>query len=284
MALFPHELAAIFSYGFMQKAFLAGSCMAIIAPILGVFLVLRRQSLMADTLSHVSLAGVALGFYFQINQTMTTLLVVIVAAFILEYLRRLYSSYAEIATAILMAGGLALALLIMNQTSGSTMASMQQFLFGSIVAISWGQVKALALLSILLVILFVLLKRPLYVLTFDEATAHVDGLPVRLMGLLFNAVTGVAIAIMIPIAGALLISAIMVLPAAVGLRLGKGFNAVMVISTIIGFIGLYSGLVTSYQLDAPPGATITIIFILLFLVLSSLKYLFSIYKKQGKNN
>lgn len=89
----------------------------------------------------------------------------------------------------------------------------------------------------------------MYVLTFDEDTAHVDGLPVHLMSMMFNVITGVAIAVMIPIAGALLISAIMVLPAAIGMRLGKSFNVVIAISVCVGFLGMLSGLTSSFYLD-----------------------------------
>ncbi len=261
----------MFSYEFMRRALLAASFMAVIAPMLGVFLVVRRQSLLADTLSHVSLAGIALGFFVNLNPTLTTLVVVVIAAIILEYLRMIYSTYSEVSTAILMSGGLATALVLMNANKGNSSMRIQQYLFGSIVTISWDQVVILGILLIALVVLFVLFKRPMYVLTFDEDTAHVDGLPVRWMSLLFNVITGVAITVMIPIAGALLVSAIMVLPAAISMRIGRSFNRVLMISVIIGLVGMLSGLVTSYQVDTPPGATITLIFILLFLLVMILK-------------
>lgn len=262
---------AMFSYEFMRKAFMAASFMAVIAPMLGVFLVVRRQSLLADTLSHVSLAGIALGFFININPTVTTLIVVVISAVLLEYLRMVYSTYSEVSTAILMSGGLATALVLMNANKGNSSMRIQQYLFGSIVTISWPQVQILGALLIALVILFILFKRPMYVLTFDEDTAHVDGLPVRWMSLLFNVITGVAITVMIPIAGALLVSAIMVLPAAIAMRIGKSFNRVLGISVVIGLIGMLSGLVTSYEVDTPPGATITLIFIFLFLLVAIIK-------------
>ncbi|WP_314063999.1 metal ABC transporter permease [uncultured Vagococcus sp.] len=261
----------MFSYEFMRRALLAASFMAVIAPMLGVFLVVRRQSLLADTLSHVSLAGIALGFFININPTVTTLVVVVIAAVILEYLRMIYSTYSEVSTAILMSGGLATALVLMNANKGNSSMRIQQYLFGSIVTISWDQVIILGVLLMALVVLFVLFKRPMYVLTFDEDTAHVDGLPVRWMSLLFNVITGVAITVMIPIAGALLVSAIMVLPAAIAMRIGRSFNRVLLISVVIGLIGMLSGLVSSYQVDTPPGATITLIFILMFLIVMVLK-------------
>lgn len=261
----------MFSYEFMRRALLAASFMAVIAPMLGVFLVVRRQSLLADTLSHVSLAGIALGFFININPTVTTLVVVVIAAVILEYLRMIYSTYSEVSTAILMSGGLATALVLMNANKGNSSMRIQQYLFGSIVTISWDQVIILGVLLMALVVLFVLFKRPMYVLTFDEDTAHVDGLPVRWMSLLFNVITGVAITVMIPIAGALLVSAIMVLPAAISMRIGRSFNRVLLVSVVIGLIGMLSGLVSSYQVDTPPGATITLIFILMFLIVMVLK-------------
>lgn len=264
---------AMFSYEFMIRALIAASFMAVIAPLLGVFLVLRRQSLLADTLSHVSLAGIALGFYLNINPTLTTLIVVILSALVLEYIRKLYASYSEVSTAILMSGGLATALVLMNLNKGQSSMNIQQYLFGSIVTINWMQVKILGILMVAIIILFILLKRPMYVLTFDEETAHVDGLPVTLLSTLFNVITGVAITVMIPIAGALLVSAIMILPGIISMKLGKTFNSVIIISVIVGFIGMISGLIGSYQLDAPPGATITLIFIGLFILVNLFEYM-----------
>lgn len=273
---------SLLSYEFMQRAVLAAICIAAIAPMLGVFLVIRRQSLMADTLSHVSLAGVALGFFLNLNPTLTTLIVVVLAAIFLEYLRMVYSTYSEVSTAILMSGGLALALVLMNLTGGTSATSIQSYLFGSIVTITWSQVIILGILVVVVGVLFFLFKRQMYVLTFDESTAQVDGLPVHYMSLAFNVVTGVAIAVMIPIAGALLISAIMVLPAAIAMRIGRGFNAVILISVIIGFIGMLSGLTGSFYLNTPPGATITLVFIALFLIVGLVRLVFVQTKRKKR--
>lgn len=264
---------ALLSLEFMRKAFLAAIFIAGIAPMLGVFLVLRRQSLMADTLSHVSLAGVALGFVLNLNPTFTTLIVVVIAAVILEYLRTIYRTYSEISIAILMAGGLALALVLMNLNGGNSAVSVQSYLFGSIVTITTSQLYFLGGLCVLLVLMFLFFRRPMYVLTFDEDTAEVDGLPVRIMSMCFNILTGIAIAVMIPIAGALLISAIMVLPAAISMKLGKSFSAVLLISVVVGLFGMLSGLTGSFYLDTPPGATITLVFIALFLVVQIIRTL-----------
>lgn len=275
---------AMLSYEFMRRAFLASLFMAAIAPMLGVFLVVRRQSLLADTLSHVSLAGIALGLFLNINPTLTTILVVVVAAILLEYMRRLYASYSEISIAILMSGGLALAFVLIKLSPNAQGVNIQNYLFGSIVTISWEQVIELGVLFVILTVGFFLMKRPLYMMTFDEDVANVDGLPVSLMSSIFNVVTGVAIAVMIPIAGALLVSAIMVLPAAIGMRLGKGFNAVIAISVVVGLCGMLSGLFTSFQVDTPPGATITLIFIGFFILVNIYKRLTVAVRRKKRAN
>lgn len=262
---------AMFSYGFMMRALEASLCMALLAPMLGVFLVLRRQSLLADTLSHVSLAGVALGMFLGVNPTATTLIIVVLAAIVLEGLRMVYQYYSEVSTAMLMSGSLAVALLLMGLSPNASF-KINQYLFGSIITITKPQVILLFVLTILILLVFIFFKRPMYVMTFDEDTAHVDGLPTRLMSLLFNIFTGVTITIMIPIAGALLVSAIMIIPAAAAMKLGRHFNQVIVISMGIGIVGMVSGLVTSYQLNVAPGAMITLLLIAIFLIIMTCQW------------
>lgn len=263
-------ISEMLSYEFMQRAVLAIVAMSLFAPLLGLFLMLRRQSLMSDTLSHVSLAGVAFGVLFGVSTTWMTIVVVIFASILLEYLRLVYKHYMEISTAILMSLGLAISLLITSKSENSSGVNLEQYLFGSIITINQEQVIALFFIASLVLVLSAFFIRPMYMLTFDEDTALVDGLPVRLMSLVFNIITGVAIALMIPAAGALLVSTIMVLPASIGIRVGKSFKAVIISSIIIGFIGMLLGVILSYIWETPASATITVIFIAIFLSVSLL--------------
>ncbi len=256
----------MFFYGFMQRAFQASFLISLIAPILGLFLILRRQSLMADTLSHVSLAGVALGMLIGVNPTVTNILVVVAIAILLEYLRLIYRSYSEISIAILMSGGMAVALVLMGLNGGGATLTVDQFLFGSIVTISQEQVWMLLALTIIIGILYSIFRKPMYILTFDEDTAFTAGLPIKLMSILFNVLTGVTIAVIMPIVGALLVSAILILPAAISMRLSKSFTGVILIGIVIAVFGMITGLISSYQYGTPPGATITLIFIGVFVV------------------
>lgn len=263
----------MFFYGFMQRAFQASLLISLIAPILGLFLVLRRQSLMADTLSHVSLAGVALGLFIGINPTWTNILVVILVAILLEFLRQLYRTYSEISIAILMSVGMAAALVLMGLNDGGATLSVTQFLFGSIVTINKQQIWMLLGLTIIIGLLYFIFRKPMYVLTFDEETAFTAGLPIKAMSILFNVLTGITIAVIMPIVGALLVSAIIILPAAISLRLSKSFYGVILYGIVIALVGMLSGLVASYELGTPPGASITIILMLIFAVITLVKYM-----------
>ena len=253
----------MFLYGFMRQAFQASFLISLIAPVLGLFLILRRQTLLADTLSHVSLVGVAGGLLLGVSPTWTNLLVVVVASVLLEYIGTVYKSYSEISIAMMMSGGMALALVLMSFNDNASM-SLNTFLFGSIVTITEQQVLFLLILTIAILLLYLFFKRPMYVLTFDEETAYTAGLPVRAMSIAFNIVTGMTIAMIMPIVGALLVSAILILPAAISMRLSKSFNGVILIGIILALIGMFSGLTTSYYVGTPPGATITLIFLAIF--------------------
>ncbi|AVR01051.1 zinc ABC transporter permease [Oceanobacillus iheyensis] len=259
----------------MQRAFQASFLISLIAPMLGLFLILRRQSLMADTLSHVSLAGVALGLLIGVNPTLTNIILVSVIAIVLEYLRVVYRTYSEISIAILMSAGMALALVLMGLNDGGATLSMNQFLFGSIVTISEQQVWMLFVLTIMIGLLYLIFRKPLYILTFDEETAFTSGLPIKTMSVLFNILTGVTIAVTMPIVGALLVSAIIVLPAAISMRLSNRFNGVISIGILLALIGMFSGLVVSYKVGTPPGASITLILLIVFVLTTLMKKIYT---------
>lgn len=256
----------MFLYGFMRQAFQASFLIALIAPVLGLFLILRRQTLLADTLSHVSLVGVALGLLVGVEPTWMNILVVVIASIILEYVRTVYKSYSEVSIAMMMSGGMALALVLMS-FNDTTAMSLNTFLFGSIVTISKDQVLFLLVLTVMILILYLFFRRPMYVLTFDEETAFTSGLPIRVMSIAFNVITGITIAVIMPIVGALLVSAILILPAAISMRLGKNFNWVIGIGILIAMIGMFSGLTVSFYFGTPPGAMITLILLAIFVLI-----------------
>ncbi|AJY76239.1 metal ABC transporter permease [Paenibacillus beijingensis] len=251
-------------YDFMQRAFCAGGIVALLASVLGVYLMLRRQALMADMLSHVSLAGVAGGAYLHINPTLTGFLVAIVGAIVVEYVRRSYKTYSEVSIAIIMVGGLSSAVVLMalNQSLNKNLSS---YLFGSVVAVNETELRLIVLVALLGALFFFLFRRPLYQISFDEETAKTSGLPVKRVSLLFSVLTGMIVAAAMPIVGVLLISSLIVLPAALAIRIAPSFTAALFIAMGIGLSGVFTGLSASYQLSTPPGGTIALV-LLAFLV------------------
>ncbi len=165
-------------YDFMQRALLAMVAMSLFSPVLGIFLILRRQSLMSDTLSHVSLAGVAFGLFLGISPTLSTMIIVIIAAVFLEYLRTLFKDFMEIGDGNSNVHWSCPLALVLMRGGGKSSMSLDQYLFGSTPTITDEQVIALFVIAFVVLVLTALFLRPMYILTFDEDTAFVDGLPV----------------------------------------------------------------------------------------------------------
>jgi zinc transport system permease protein len=254
----------MFDYEFMQRAFWAGGFIGIIAPVLGVYLMLRRQALMADTLSHVSLAGVALGSMLHWNPMIIGFVFAVLGGLLIEQLRRSYRTYSEVPVAIIMTSGLALAIVLMSLQSNMN-KSFSSYLFGSIVAVSSVQLWSIAAVAIIGILYFIVWRRPLYHLTFDEETAQISGVRVRALTFSFSVVTGMTVAVAMPIVGVLLVSSLMVLPAALALRISSGFLSAVLIAVGFGWLGIFGGLTSSYYLNAPPGGTIALL-LLVFLI------------------
>lgn len=270
-------------YAFMQRAFWAGALIGSIAPVIGVFLMLRRQALMADTLSHVSLAGVALGAVLGWNPALAGFVAAILGGLLIEQLRRSYRAYSEMPVAIVMTSGLALAVVLMSLRSNLSQ-SFSAYLFGSIVAVSDTQLVLMAGVVLLGAAYFIVLRRPLYSLTFDEETARISGIPVKWLSFSFAVFTGMAVAAAIPIVGVLLVSSLIVLPASLALRLARGFAAAIVIAVASGLTGIFSGLTASYYLDMPPGGTIALILLLFLLAgIAGQKVRGSLARRNGRS-
>ncbi|CAN7528074.1 metal ABC transporter permease [Paenibacillus sp. LjRoot153] len=270
-------------YDFMQRAFCAGGLIAIIASLLGVYLMLRRQALMADMLSHVSLAGVAGGALIHIHPTLGGFVVATLGAVVVEYVRRLYITFSEISVAIITIGGLSSAVIIMS-LSPSMNKGFSAYLFGSVVAVNETELALMFIVAVIGGLFFFLFRRQLYQITFDEDTARTNGIPVKWISLGFSVLTGMIVSAAMPIVGVLLVSSLIVLPAALAIRIAHSFTASLLIAMGVGLLGVFSGLSASYTFSTPPGGTIAILLlIILILGLSIQKAVVRFRKTTNKN-
>lgn len=262
-------LLEIFQYGFLVRGLEAGVIVAIIAPLIGIFLVLRRYSLIADTLSHVSLAGIAIGLLLGINPIFTALGASLLASLGIERLRTKSKIYGESALALFLSGSLALAVVILSLANGFN-SSLFNYLFGSIVTVTTTDVYTILILAaVVAIILFIFFKELVYT-TFDEEAAKVSGIPTKFINILLIILAAFTVSLSIPIIGVLLIAALIVIPVITALQLRKSFVATIVYAEIISVFSVIAGIFTSYYFDLSTGGTIVLIMLAVFAAVSLL--------------
>ncbi|HVU75715.1 MAG TPA: metal ABC transporter permease, partial [Candidatus Paceibacterota bacterium] len=197
------SLYDILQYGFFQRGLEAGVIVAFIAPLIGIFLVLRRYSLIADTLAHVSFAGVALGFLTGINPMLTALATTVIASLGIERLRLTQRVYGESALALFLSGSLALATVLLSLGRGFN-SNLFNYLFGSIVTVTRADVYVIAVLAIVVAVVLAAFYKELVYITFSEESAKVSGIPTSYINTILILLAAITIALAIPIVGILL--------------------------------------------------------------------------------
>ncbi len=253
----------IFQYTFIQRALGAGILIAIIAPLIGIFLVLRRYSLIADTLAHVSLAGVAVGLLAGINPIITALATSGTAALAIEKLRSTKKVYGETALSIFLSGGLALAVVLISLAHGFNV-NLLSYLFGSIVTVTAQDVRLVAIVGLIIIVLLFSFYKELVYISFDEEAARVSGIPVKAINFIFILLAAMTVALAIPIVGILLISALVVIPVVTALQLKKSFKKTLWYAEGFSLFSVVSGILVSFYFDLSPGGTIVLIALALF--------------------
>lgn len=275
-------MLSIFQYDFMQRAFITGILIAIITPCIGVVIVLKRLSMIGDSLSHNSLAGVAAGLATGFNPVLGAVMFSIAAAFSIERIRKSFPKYSEIAIAVIMSTGIGLAGILSGFVKNS--ASFSSFLFGSIVAISDFELYLVVGLSIVVILAVIFLYKELFYITFDEESARLAGIPVKAINFVFTLLTAVTISISARTVGTLVISSLMVLPVASAMQIAKSYKQTVVFSVIFAVFFTVSGLYVSYYADFKPGGTIVLVGVIsLVCVLTYKNVLKKVFLKRAIN-
>lgn len=254
----------IFTLDFFIRALIGGVLIGLMAPMIGLFVVLRRLSMIGDTLAHVSIAGVAFGFLINVYPLLLGLVFAVIAAFAIEYLRKTFRSYAELSIAIILSGGIALASVLFTLGRGFNM-NVMSYLFGSILTLNQMDLWLVAAVTVFIVLFVLLFYKELFLLTFDEDAASVSGLPARWLNITLTVMTALVVSVAIKIVGALLVSALLTLPVACSLAVGKGFRPTLWMAIVFSEVAVVGGLVISGLWNLAPGGTIVLLLIVFLL-------------------
>ncbi|MDD2357731.1 MAG: metal ABC transporter permease [Thiovulaceae bacterium] len=255
----------MFEYDFMQRAFLAGFIIATLASISGSFVVLKRYSMMTETLAHSALVGVAVGLFAGLSPLWMAVIMAIFSAWLIEYLRSSFHLYSDAILAIFLSGGLALAIIIVS-LGGAFNNSLFSYLFGSILAVNEDDLIAMGIFGSISLVLLLGFSKELFFIAYDEEVARTSGIKVKMLNYLLVTVVAVIIALSIRVVGTLLIGALMVIPSIAALQYRQGFLKTVLISLSFALSSVAIGMTLSYYYSLPSGATIVMCVIGFFII------------------
>ncbi len=241
----------MFKYAFMQNAFIISFFIAILCPAIGTFLVVRRYSLIGDTLSHASLAGITLGLLSGGNPIVGAFLFTSFAGALIEFLRTFLKKYTDLILSIVLSLSVGIAITIMS--SGKLHTNAEAYMFGSILTVTRSDLVTVIILSALSVITLIVFYHQMLYVSFDEETAKIAGVRVKLLNYVFSILVASAISVSIKIVGMLVLSSMIALPVATALQLGKGFRKTLLFSVMFSIIDIMLGLFFSWSLNVAPG-------------------------------
>jgi zinc transport system permease protein len=257
------EILNFLQYSFIQRAFVAGFFVAIICSALGLFLVLRKMSLIGDGLSHVSFGAIALGLFFGIYPFYIAIPLVILASILILKISEKAQIYGDAAIGIVSAIGISSGIILASLSHGFNV-DLFSYLFGNILAISSIEVVLSALLSIIVMTVIYFFYWDLFSATFDEEYAKTTGVKTGFINNLLTILTAVTVVLSIRMVGVMLVSALLILPAVTALQLSRGFKKAMAIGATTSLLSLILGISFSFFLDLPTGATIVMINVVFF--------------------
>ncbi|NMA38128.1 MAG: metal ABC transporter permease [Papillibacter sp.] len=259
------------NFVFMQNAVFVSACIAILCPCIGVILVLRRYSMIGDTLAHSSLAGVTLGLVCGQNPVLGAFVFTSVCGALIEFLRTYFKRYTDLILSIVLSLSVGIAITIIS--SGKLRVNADSFMFGSILTVTRTDMYMVLALSIISVLTIIFLYHRLVYIAYDEEAARIAGVKVRLINYIFSVLVASAIAVSIRIVGVLVLSSMIALPVATALQLGKGFRLTLIFSIIFSVIDIMSGLFISYYLNVAPGGFTALVSVAVLIIVLLVKRL-----------
>lgn len=245
-------------YAFIQKAFLAGSFIAVTCAVLGIFLVLRKMSLIGDGLAHVSFGAIALGLFFSVYPFYIATPLVMISAVAIIKITEKTRVYGDAAIGIISAIGIAGGIILASVSNGFNI-DLFSYLFGNILAISTTEVILSIILSFIVLVIMYFFYWDLFSTTFDESYAKTTGIKTETINTILAILTAVTVVLSIKVVGVMLISALLIIPAITALQIANGFIQAIIYATVFSLLSVLSGITLSFFIDLPAGATIVMI-------------------------
>ena len=255
----------MFQYAFMQRALIVGLCVAICAALVGVSLVLRKNSMIGDGLSHTAFSAFALATVLGLAPLYVALPVVIIASFFVLRLSQSKKVHGDAAIAVLSASSLAIGTFAISVSKGVNI-DLNSYLFGSILSASWADVIMSAILAAVVISLYLFAYHRIFAIAFDEVFAKSVGVKTGIYDAIFAAICSCTVVLGMRLLGSLLISSLIIFPTLTAMRIAKTFKGVVFVSVVVSILAFLSGLVLSYILAAPTGATVVLVNLAAFIL------------------
>jgi len=255
----------IFQFDFMIRAFIAGTAIAITAPVVGIFLVVRRYALMADTLAHIAFLGVVAGFLMNISPFIAMIGTSLISVFCIEKLRTSKRLAGDSLLALFLSGSLAVATVLISVFGGFNL-NLFSFLFGSITTVMLSELFIIMPLCLSVIFIILMLYKELFFISLNEELAEANGIKTNILNTLIVVLAAFSVVVSIKIVGALLIGALMVIPVLAAIQFKRGFKSTIVLSIIFSLLSVLLGIFLSYYLGIASGGAIVVVALFLFLL------------------
>lgn len=265
-------ITELFQYDFMIRAVIVSVALAIVIPCISMVVVFKRLSMTGDALSHSSLAGVAIGLVFQFNPILGSVIACLVSAIFIEIMRGKMKQYADLATALVMSTGVALAGIFTPFIKKAT--NLHSFLFGSIVAISDIEFYLIITVSTIVLVTFILLYKELFYITYDDESARLAGIKVNFINMMFTFLIALTISIAARTVGTLIVSSFIVVPVTCAMQVARSYKSTLIYSIMFATLFSLIGLIIANNWPLGVGSTMVLVGIICLIFIYMVKFIF----------
>lgn len=265
------DLFELLSFAYIQRSMITGISVAIVSSLIGLFLVLKKQSLFGDAISHMAFGGIAIGTFLNIYPIWTAIIFSASSALAINKIRYYTKLNADSMVAVLLSLGLGIGVTLISISDGFSV-DLFSFLFGSILLVSLDDMLLILGITVTVsIIIFSLYQKFIYI-AFDEDQAKISGISVQKLDYLFTVLVAITVIVSMKLVGILMISSLIVIPNITALTFNQGFRTTMIISVLLSIFSVFFGIILSYFFNLAPSGVIVLLSVGIFLSVVSVKY------------